>query len=265
MMTESGPDSADSDVFGDTCVLFDYAVEGRDAARRLFEDRDDVEKVVSPRIRREFESVSGRHQDIHREFLEFATSEGIEAYDPKEVGSQSNDLRYAIDLYSELAALDDTVEVVRRLNELVNRLEKAEEELFGPDGRVRVIDVDGLDPQLKGHLSGVVSNDADVRVLCDAVAWRRNGGSGVFLSEDTEDILGAGEAQRDDDPEDDGSTSESEDGGLPNSFEDFLAADEEKSKPERINEQISLRYDQSATLRILSVRDYLDMTVRVDD
>lgn len=263
-MTEDESNTPVSDVFGDTCVLFNYAVECQEPARRLFKERSNIEKVVSPRIKREFESVSGRQQDIHRELLKFATSGEIGEYDPEVVGSHSNDLRYVIDLYSELVELDDTVEVVRRLNELVNRLEKAEEELFGQDGLVLVINVDGLDAQLKGLLSGVVDNNADVRILCDAVAWRRNGGSGTFLSEDTEDILGKGDVQPSDESVDEDDLSESGE-GLPDSFEDFLSEGKKKPLPERINEKITIRYDSSASLRIMSVSEFLNKCLSTSD
>ena len=258
-MTENGGGTGASEVFGDTCVLFDYAVEGREAAQKLFEDRSDVEKIASKRIKREFESVADRQQDIHRELLEVATSAELEEYDPDAVGGQSNDLTYTIDLYADLLALKDTVEVVRRLNELINRLNKAKEELFGQGGLVMVIDIDGLDAQLKGLLAGVVDNDADVRVLCDAVAWRRDGGSGIFLSEDTEDILGKGHEETDGSSADDKSPPDTDNHGLPDSFESLLSGDEPKSLPERINDQIALRYDRRATLKIMSVSVFLEM------
>lgn len=264
-MTEDSPDGGVDDVFNDTCVLFDYAIDAREESRRLFDERTDVEKVVSPRIKREFESVSKRQQDIHRELLEFATSGELDDYEANSLKGQSNDLSYVIDLYSELLEFDDTVEVVRRLNELINRLEKVHEELFGSDELVTVLDIDGLDPQLKGLLSVVVSNDDDVRVLCDAVAWRRKGGSGTFLTEDTEDILGKDDGTESDDSSDGVESRASNQGGLPDSFEDFLSGGEEKPLPEQINEQITLRYDHSARLRIMSVSEFLQGRVNVAD
>lgn len=252
-MADFGFEESIEDVFADTCVLFAYAVEGDDDARKVFHDHV-LEKVVSERIEREFESVADRQQDIHRELLEFAASGDLEEYEPADL-SQKNDVRYVVDLYSELTNMDDEVEIVRRLNELVNRLEKAREELFGSDGAVTIVSVDGVDAQLMGMLRSVVENDADVRVLCDAVAWRRNGGSGVFLTEDTEDILGndadsvASESGGIDD--DDGG-----DNGLSDSFEDFWGTDD-KSVPEQINERVSDRYGADSTLRILSTGSFV--------
>ncbi|WP_042662326.1 hypothetical protein [Haloferax sp. ATB1] len=83
--------------------------------------------------------------------------------------------------------------------------------------------------------------------------WSRNGGSGTFLTEDTEDLLGS--------DEDTGSTlkggnaDESGD-GLSDSFADFLGS-EDKSVPERINDQIVSRYDTDSALQILSIDDFL--------
>jgi len=58
----------------------------------------------------------------------------------------------------------DDVEAVRRLNELINRLEKAKDELFEEDGTLTVLSLDGVDAQLVGLLRGVVENEADIRV-----------------------------------------------------------------------------------------------------
>ena len=250
-MTESVPKGTVEDVFADTCVLFDYAVERESEAIAVFEDRSALDKVVSQRIEREFDSVATRQQDIHRELLEFATRGKLDEYEPENVGRQKNDVRYVVDLYSELTDAEDDVEAVRRLNELINRLEKARDELFGPEGRLTILTVDGVDAQLMGLLRGVVENEADVRVLCDAVDWKRNGGSGVFLTEDIEDILG--DEFRD---KEDGSDDVSEGGGLPDSFDDFFGA-EDKSVPDKINDQIVTRYGSESKLYILSTEDFV--------
>lgn len=250
-MTEGEREDTVEDVFADTCVLFNYAVERESEAMIVFEERAALDKVVSQRIKREFDSVATRQQDIHRELLEFATRGELGEYEPENVVRQKNDVRYIIGLYSELTDAKDEVESVRRLNELINRLEKARDELFGPEGRVTILTVDGLDAQLMGLLRRVVENEADVRVLCDAVAWRRNSGSGVFLTEDTEDILGD-EKSRD---KEDGSDDVSERGGLPDSFDDFLGA-EDKSVPDQINDQIVTRYGSDSKLYILSTGDF---------
>lgn len=262
-MTEGASSLRVDDVFGDTCVLFDYSVERRADARRLFEERVHVEKVVSPRVKREFESVASRQQDIHRELLDHATSNRLEEYEPETLGGQKNATRYAIELYSELLDLGDEVEVVRRLNELVNQLEKARDELFGTEGLVTVVKVDGVDARLSGLLSSVVSNDADVRVLSDAVAWRRDGGSGTFLSEDADDILGDEDSQSEKVSDHVETSNEETEGGLSDSFEDFFA-EEEKSVPEQINEQIARRYDSESTLTILSIGGYLERATRLE-
>jgi hypothetical protein len=139
------------------------------------------------------------------------------------------------------------------LNELINRLEKARDELFGSEGCVAVLAVDGVDAQLMGLLRGVVENEADVRVLCDAVAWRRDGGSGVFLTEDTEDILGDSKPEDEGYSDDDGSGSD----GLPDSFEDFLGT-ENRSTPEQINDQIANRFGPESKLHILSPEGFVE-------
>ena len=248
-MNESAPEGDVEGVFTDTCVLFAYAVEREVDARKLFEDSPH-DKVASERIKREFVSVADRHQDIHRELMEFAATDDLDEYEPTDL-HQKNDVRYVIDLYSDLIDMKD-VEVVRRLNELINRLEKARDELFETDGALTVLAIDGVDARLVGLLRGVVENEDDIRVLCDAAAWSRNGGSSTFLTEDTEDLLG-----RD---EDTGRTVErgkaDESDGLPDSFADFLGS-EEKPVPERINDQIVSRYDADSALQILSIEDFL--------
>ncbi|NUC73014.1 hypothetical protein HTZ84_11945 [Haloterrigena sp. SYSU A558-1] len=254
-MSEIAPAGDVEDVFTDTCVLFAYAVEGEADARKLFEDTT-FDKVASERIKREFVSVADRHQDIHRELLEFAATDDLNEYEPTDL-HQKNDVRYVIDLYSDLTDMDD-VEVVRRLNELINRLEKARDELFETDGALTILALDGVDAQLVSLLRGVVENEDDIRVLCDAAAWSRNGGSGTFLTEDTEDLLGndedAGNAVEG------GETDECGD-GLPDSFADFLGS-ENKSVPERINDQIVSRYDTDSALQILSIEDFLTIEAK---
>lgn len=239
-----------ADVFADTCVLFCFAVDGEPEARVVFEDPT-LDKVASERIKREFVSVADRHQDIHRELLEFAATGDLDEYEPGDL-HQKNDVRYVVDLYSELTDVDD-VEAVRRLNELINRLEKARDEFFGAEGVLTILSIDGVDAQLVGLLRSVVENEADIRVLCDAAAWSRGGGSGVFLTEDTEDLLGIDE-ETDETAENDLDNTPA--GGLPDSFADFLGS-ESKSVPERINEHIVNRYDTDAELRILSVEDFV--------
>lgn len=251
-MTESEPNGTVEDVFADTCVLFDYAVESDSKAITVFEEQTSLDKVISQRIQREFDSVATRQQDIHRELLEFVARGELDEYEPESVGSQKNDVRYVVSLYSELTELEDDVEVVRRLNELTNRLKKARDELFGPEGRVTILTVDGVDAQLMGLLRGVVENEADVRVLCDAAAWRRNGGSGVFLTEDTEDILGDDEFQ----DKEGGSDDVNEGMELPDSFNDFLGT-KDKSVPDQINDQIVIRYGSESKLYILSTGDFV--------
>ncbi|UPV99959.1 hypothetical protein M0R88_15760 [Halorussus gelatinilyticus] len=254
-MSEIVPAADVEDVFTDTCVLFAYAVEGEADARKLFEDST-LDKVASERIKREFVSVADRHQDIHRELLEFAATDDLDEYEPTDL-HQKNDVRYVIDLYSDLTDMDD-VEVVRRLNELINRLEKARDELFETDGVLTILPLDGVDAQLVGLLRGVVENEDDIRVLCDAAAWSRNGGSGTFLTEDTEDLLGS--------DEDGGNAVEGDETGesgdsLPDSFADFLGS-ENKSVPERINDQIVSRYDTDSALQILSIEDFLTIEAK---
>jgi hypothetical protein len=258
-MTERGSRETVEDVFADTCVLFDYAVERRSDARSLFDTGDEIEKVVSRRIEREFDSVATRKQDIHRELLEFAAADELDEYEPQGDVSQKNDVRYVVSLYSELTDLAHEVDDVRRLTELIPRLEKASDELFGAEGCITVLTVDGVDARLIGLLRGVIENEADVRVLCDAVAWRRDGGSGVFLTEDSEDILG--KDGPDDEDEDDESNAQSESNGLPDSFADFLGT-EDRSVPEQINDKIESRYGPDSRLRILSTAEFVERSAR---
>lgn len=256
MSDQNADTPGETDVFTDTCVLFDYAVEEREAATTLFETYPGIDEVVSQRVKREFESVASRHQDVHRELLEVATEGDLAAYQAAELGSQSNDIGYVVDIYNKLLTLNDDAEVIRRVNELINRLNKARRELFGDDGIVVVLDLDGLDARLKGALDPLIDNDADVRIVCDAVKWRRNGGSGTFLTADADDLLGDGDSDTDSGSTSSDSVEDDASGGLSDSFEDFLAA-EEKSLPERINDRIASRFNAGATLTILSVPELL--------
>ena len=145
--------------------------------------------------------------------------------------------------------------MVRRLNEPINRLEKARDELFENSGVLTILAVDAFYAQLVGLLRGVVENEDDIRVLCDAATWSRNGGSGTFLTEDTEDLLGSDERTG---RAVEGSDADESGDGLPDSFADFLGS-ENKSVPERINNQIVSRYDTESTIEILYIDDFLTL------
>lgn len=142
----------------------------------------------------------------------------------------------------------DPAEAARRVQERNRQLKQGYRELFEFDPPLVVIaEVPARDARLLGNLSGSVGNDADARILCDAVEWKRDGGSGLFITSDKGDMLADEEKEED----------ESGDGdGLPDSFAAFLGGDT-RSSPEKIKDAIKQRYDQSAVLEIYSIDTFL--------
>ncbi|WP_276302676.1 hypothetical protein [Halorussus lipolyticus] len=76
------------------------------------------------------------------------------------------------------------------MNELINRLEKAKDEIFETVGVFIVLALNGVNAQLVGQLRGVVKNKDDIRILCNVATWSQNAGPGTFL---TEDLSGSNE------------------------------------------------------------------------
>lgn len=241
----------------DTSVLLDFALDGFEDAQTYFWECDS-EKLVTVSVHQEFTDVAERRRDIHRALLDvFTVSQdgasidevSLDALDVQLVG---NDDRYLRSLLWDLQDFDSRSEVLRRLNELIRQLRRRSEALFSQDDPLitRVVDDLSTDDKLWNRLRPVIENPDDVRIVCEVVSWCQNGGSGVFLTSDYEDLIGV---EQDDDSQEEAASDE-----LPDSFLEFAGGDT-RTQRERINDHIEQRFDSNATLAILSVDEYLEL------
>jgi hypothetical protein len=237
------------ETFTDTSVLFNYALDVRQqrAEELLVEHRCIV--ITSETVKREFEGVMERRQQIHTELLPYIKRHEVVEYEPSNRDKLTeNDWGYVQDFQDALSELEPA-EAARRVQERNRQLKQGYRELFESDSpHVIVARVPPRDARLLGNLSGIIENDADARILCDAVEWVRDGGSGVFLTSDSDDMLAS----------DDERTDESEDSiDLPDSFDAFLSSDS-RTAPERINDVIERRYNETCCLEIHSIDSFLN-------
>lgn len=243
-----------SEVFADTSVLFNFALDGNPkGAKELFREHD-CRKVVSQQVKEEFDGVRENREKIHRSLLEYASKDKVKEFRLSDIdGLSSNDRGYARELRDELLAMDKG-EAVRRLREKRRKLDTAARELFEEGLVDEVLKGCSRDTQLKGYLGAVMENKADVRIVCDAVYWHREmDGSGTFLASDKDDILGEDLSEEDDHTS---GVDKIEDSDDEISFEALL--EDDRSMREKINEQIEQRYDSKSTLDILSIHEFLD-------
>lgn len=249
-MSESEESHSDShsEAFTDTSVLFNFALDVQQQRANELLVHHECLVVASPTVKREFERVMERRQQIHTQLLPFIKRGEVDEFEPENPESlTSNDWGYVRDFQSTLSELEPA-EAARRVQERNRQLKQGYRELFEFDPpHVIVAQVPPRDASLLGRLSGVVQNDADARILCDAVEWSRDGGSGIFLTSDAGDML----------PTDNDDADESEEtDGLSESFEGFLSGDS-RSAPEQINDAIEHRYDEGCCLEIHSIDSFL--------
>lgn len=237
------------ETFTDTSVLFNYALDVRQqrAEELLVEHRCVV--VTSETVKREFEGVMERRQQIHTELLPYIKRSEVVEYEPSNRDALTeNDWGYVQDFRDTLSKLEPA-EAARQVQERNRQLKQGYRELFESNSpHVIVAQIPPRDARLLGNLSGIIENDADARILCDAVEWVRDGGSGIFLTSDAGDML-AGDDEEIDETKDNP--------GLPDSFEAFLSGDS-RTAPERINDAIESRYDKTCCLEIHSIDSFLD-------
>lgn len=250
-MSESEESNGDGqlDAFTDTSVLFNFALDVRQqrADELLVEHTCSV--VASNTVKREFEGVMSRRQRIHTQLLPYIKRGEVENFKPENPDSLSpNDWGYIREFRDTLSKLEPA-EAARRIQERNRQLKQGYRQLFEFDPPLVIVaQVPSRDASLLGNLSGIIENDADARIICDAVEWGRDGGSGIFLTSDAGDMLAEGNSEDD----------ESEEGNdLSDSFVGFLSGDS-RSAPERINDAIERRYDTSCRLEMHSIDSFLE-------
>lgn len=176
-------------VFCDTSVLISYVLDqGVEGAKRLLLESD-LEKVISEKVEEEFQQVPDRKDEIYYDFLEVITSDDDDIGQQKVKGRdylKPNDIGFFNRLRDEI----EQGESVKQKMRLLRERQKIADRRYG-----RVQEIVGEphprndDVELLLRLGREISNEDDCQVVCDAVDWSLNGGSGKFATLDKHDLL----------------------------------------------------------------------------
>lgn len=256
-MSESVPEEA----FLDTSVCLNYALNDDGGyARRLLPGRN-FDPIVSDTVEQEFHSVKSRRESICREFIPYVKRGEIEQFEPSNPERlTSNDWDFIEELADTLSPLSET-EAVERINEKLDVLQAGYEDLFlEPNRYLIILPPQDRDGHLLRELESEIQNQADRRIICDAVEWCAADRGNHFITSDREDVLGSRRV--------DPSSENSEDGleggsGLPDSLVGFVNGND-RSKVEHINHLIERNYSDEERLDFYSVPEFLSDYPSVD-
>lgn len=188
MIGEYPPD----EIFADTCVLLNFVQREwePDKSVDLVESKA-ITVVVSRNVVDELADVTERRRDVYEDFLDFLleTEDGVEAYDPSDrrVYLAANDAKHVRNLQMQLASLDDRLEVLRRLRQFVRAAGRRVEYLEDLLEDTTVDPVVSFDLRLA--IDRLLDHSADTKVVTDAAAWTADGGSGILVTRDADDLL----------------------------------------------------------------------------
>jgi hypothetical protein len=181
-----------AEVFADTCVLLNFVQHEWEHDRSsVLIECDAVTVVVSHNVLEELQDVSQRRRDIYNDMLDFLTQteSAVEEYDASDrhVYLGDNDRRHILRLQGQLAQYDTRQEVLRRLRQYVRAAGRRVEFL---ESTLADNVVDPVPPMgLRFAIDRLIDHDADTKVVTDAAAWTANGGSGILVTIDGNDIL----------------------------------------------------------------------------
>lgn len=177
------------DVFCDTSVLIDYVLDqGNTGARELLIESAQ-EKIISEKVEEEFEKVPDRKDEIYYDFLDIITSEEEDIAEQKADERdylKKNDIGFFNSLRSDISegeSTRDKMRILRETQKIADRRYGRVEEIVGEPHPQN----DDLDLIFK--LGSVINNEDDCQVICDAVDWSINGGSGNFATLDKHDLI----------------------------------------------------------------------------
>lgn len=180
------------EVFADTCVLLNFVHHEweRDYSTPLVSS-ESVTIVVSETVLDELADVADRRRDIYEDVVDYLieADSGIEAYDPGDRRTYigANDAKHVRNLQERLAGLDDRREILRRIRRFVRAAERRVEHI---ESRLEEHAIDPVPPlELRFAINSVLDHDADTSIVTDAAAWAADGGSGVLVTLDDDDIF----------------------------------------------------------------------------
>lgn len=184
MSTTPGPA-----VFCDTSVLLSYVLDQSSPGVERLLIESDQPKVIGETVEREFHRVPERREAVYRDFLKIVTSDDESVADATVAERdylEPNDAAFFRTLRDEVACADDVegkLTTIREKQKIVDRrfgqIEQILHEVYPRSDDIALL----------LSLGRVVDNEDDCQVLCDAVAWSADGGSGAFTSLDRDDIV----------------------------------------------------------------------------
>jgi hypothetical protein len=180
---------ARSEVFCDTSVLLSYVLnQERVGVERLLLGSDRP-KVVSETVDEEFHRVPDRREDVYQDFLKLIADDSAAVADATVAERdylKPNDRAFFRELRDAVAdsdGIEAQLRTIREKQKIVDRrfgqVEQLIDEVYPRSDDVTVL----------LSLGRVVDNQDECQVLCDAVAWSEDGGSGSFTSLDRGDIV----------------------------------------------------------------------------
>lgn len=181
-----------SEVFADTCILLNFVQQEweHDQTTSLVASSS-VTIIVSETVLEELRNVVERRRDIYEDMVDYLleTDQNIEEYDPSDRRTYfgGNDTKHIRTLQGQLAGLDDRREVLRRLRQFVRAAKRRVEHV---ESMLEAHVIDPVPPLgLRFAINDILNHDADTNVVTDAAAWAANGGSGVLVTLDDEDLF----------------------------------------------------------------------------
>lgn len=185
-------DNVPISVFADTCILLNFIQREweRNRSTEIIES-DNIDIVISDNILDEFEDVVARRQDIYKDLIDFLLEDDgeVKDYDPGErrVYIGSNDVNHIRDIQMELASLENSQEVLHRLRRFVRAVGRRADYLKSSLEDSTVVPLAPFSLELA--LASLIDNSADARIVTDAAGWTANGGSGILITLDGNDLL----------------------------------------------------------------------------
>lgn len=185
---EEPTEAAAAQAFVDTCILLHFVQQEWERSRTVELVGDsDVDLVASEKVSQEFSSAVDWRLDMYRDMIDYlAADEGaIEEFESED--ASGNDLSHLRKIQQELATEDDPQQVLTRLrtylravNRRVDHVNRLLEESI----------VDPLPPfELKLAIDRILNHTDDTQVVSDAAAWTVNGGSGLLVTFDKDDLF----------------------------------------------------------------------------
>lgn len=191
-MNSKPSESATQEVFADTCILLTVVQrEWEHNEATVLVESDEVTVVVSESVLEELAAVSSRRRDIYEDMIDYLTQSdhAIEEYDPgdRHAYFARNDIKHVRNLQMNLANQGDRRRVLQELRTFVRAAGRRVEYL---ESALAEQTVDPIPPlELRFAVDRILNQDADTKIVTDAAAWTADGGSGVLVTRDGDDIL----------------------------------------------------------------------------